>query len=76
MKIPLHVSLKAVGKQCPCVTPAPGLRKACSKADDKVAPVVVVKKNILTIQTPDNDMVNCTRNIKAFMSWHVKIVAD
>jgi hypothetical protein len=68
--------MKVVGKQCPSVAPATGLRDACFKAGDKVVPVIVVKKDILTIQTSDNDMVNCTRNIKAFLSRHVGIVAD
>jgi len=68
--------MKVVGKQRPGVAPTPGLRKACFKAVNKVVPVIVVKKYILTIQTSDNDMVNCARNIKAFLSRHVQIVAD
>jgi hypothetical protein len=47
-----------VGHQHPCITPAASQRKILFKSAKKVIPVTVVKKDILAIQTPGDDMMN------------------
>jgi hypothetical protein len=47
-----------VGRQHPCITSAASQRKILFKSTKKVVPVAVVKKDILAIQTPGNDMMN------------------
>jgi len=44
--------------QHPCITPAASQRKILFKSAKKVIPVTVVKKDILAIQTPGDDMMN------------------
>jgi hypothetical protein len=47
-----------VGHQYPCITPAASQRKILLKSTKKVIPVAVIKKDILAIQTPGDEMMN------------------
>jgi hypothetical protein len=45
-------------------------RPIFSKSTKKVIPVAAVKKNILAIQTPGDDMMNRTGDIESSVSRH------
>jgi hypothetical protein len=55
--------------------PAASQRKILFKSTKKVIPVAVVKKNILAIQTPDDDMINRTGHIESAVSKHATMIA-
>jgi hypothetical protein len=62
------------GHQHPCITSAASQRKILFKATKKVIPVAVIKKNILAIQTPNDDMMNRTGDIETSMSRHAAMI--
>ena len=64
-----------VGHQHPCITPAVSQRKILFKSTKKVIPVAVVKKDILAIQTPGDDMMNRTGHIESSVSRHATMIA-
>jgi hypothetical protein len=62
------------GHQHPCITPAASQRKILFKSTKKVIPVVVIKKDILAIQTPCDDMMYRTRDIESSVSRHAAMI--
>jgi hypothetical protein len=56
------------------ITPAASQRKILFKSTKKVIPVVVIKKNILAIQTPCDDMMNRTGDIESSVSRHAAMM--
>ena len=63
-----------VGHQHPCITSAASQRKILFKSTKKVIPVAVIKKNILAIQTPGDDMINRTGDIESSVSRHAAMI--
>jgi len=63
-----------VGHQHPCITSAASQRKILFKSTKKVIPVVVIKKNILAIQTPSDDMMNRTGDIESSVSRYAAMI--
>jgi len=63
-----------VGHQHPCITSAASQRKILFKSTKKVIPVAVVKKDILAIQTPGDDMMNRTGDIESSVSRHAAMI--
>jgi len=49
--------------------------KILFKSTKKVIPVVVIKKNILAIQTPGDDMMNRTGDVESSVSRHAAMIA-
>jgi hypothetical protein len=64
-----------VRHQHPCITSAASQRKILFKSTKKVIPVAVVKKDILAIQTPGDDMMNRTGDIESSVSRHATMIA-
>jgi hypothetical protein len=62
------------GHQHPCITSAASQRKIHFKSTQKVIPVAVIKKNILAIQTPGDDMMNRTGDIESSVSRHAAMI--
>jgi len=59
-----------VGHQYPRITSAASQRKILFKSTKKAIPGAVIKKNILAIQTPGDDMMNRTGDIESSVSRH------
>ncbi len=55
-------------------TPAASQRKILFKSTKKVIPIAVLKKNILVIQTPGDDMMNRTGHIESSVSRHATMI--
>jgi len=66
--------MEMIGHQYPCITSAASQRKILFKSIEKVIPVAVIKKNGLAIQTPGDDMMNRTGDIKSSVSRHAAII--
>ena len=66
--------MDVVGHQHPCITPAASQRKILFKPAEKAVPVTVVKKDILAIQTPGDDMMNRTGDIESSVSRHAAMI--
>jgi hypothetical protein len=63
-----------VGHLHPCITPAASQRKILFRSTKKVIPVAVIKKNILAIQNPGDDMMNRTGDVESSMSRHAAMI--
>ena len=63
-----------VAQQRPCVTLATGLGKSPFQAPQEVVSIMAVKKNILAVYPPDNDMMDYPRHIDTFMSRHDRML--
>jgi hypothetical protein len=63
-----------VGHQQPCITSAASQRKILFKSTKKVIPIAVIKKDILAIQTPGDDMMNRTGDIESSVSRHAAMI--
>jgi hypothetical protein len=59
---------------CGQATPATSQRKILFKSTKKVISVAVIKKNILAIQIPGDDMMNRTGDIESSVSRHAAMI--
>ena len=66
--------MEMVGHQHPCITSAASQSKILFKSTKKVIPVAVIKKDILAIQTPGDDMMNRTGDIESSVSRHAAMI--
>ena len=62
--------MKVVAKQRPRVASATDLGDSRFQASEKIYSIRIIKKNILAVQAPDNNMVNHSGYVYAFVSWH------
>jgi len=66
--------LRRHGRGYSSTTPSASQRKILFKSTRKIISVAVVKKNILAIQTPGDDMINRTGDIESSVSRHATMI--
>ncbi len=66
--------MEMAAQQRPCVTLATSLFQSFFQATQEVVSIMAVKENILAVYPPDNDMMDRTRHIDTFMSWHDRML--
>ncbi len=66
--------MNVIAQQRPCVTLATSLGKGSFQATQEVVSIMAVKKNILAVYPPDNDMMDRTRHINTFVSRHDRML--
>ncbi len=66
--------MEMVAQQRPCVTLATSLFKSFFQATQEVVSIMTVKKNILAVYPPDNDMMDRTRHMDTFVSQHDRML--
>ena len=67
--------VEMVGYQRPCVTMRPGFSQNRFKPIEKIIPVKICPKDFPPLNSPANDMVQCTSGINASLAWHVPSIS-